>query len=546
MTYRFVVSGTYQYGSGEADAECANLGTVDPTYLPDRFASTLGPHMLDVRVNGLGVAWTPTNGNTDGCNVTDHTYELLFSPNSTEQVSFAIADANHRDNVGVLRVQIFRNTGAPTDGTQIDQFSVPAGAPTGRNSNVTLSAGTRYRIVVAGRFSFGVTGATHDAECIHLADGPGDRLDAADKQGQGLDVLVNSAEVDWVSPAGVTGCNDSNYTYYREVVPTISSPVNLRVRDVSYGDNFGTLQVTILQLGSSGSGAPAATPLGDVSLTSPSTALVDEVRVDSRSDRPALSAVPLLAGVEYTFVASGTYKYNGDGVADAECANLGVVDPSFQRGRFATSVGPHALDVTFNNLGLDWEPLEGNPDGCNTANHKYRYFHTPTSTANAQFIVSDGNRKDNAGVITVQIFRTEGLPRDGSKIDEFTVSAASPSGRNSNVSLNAGSPYRLVVEGKFGIGVTGVTHDAECAHAFDGPGHRLDAADEQRQGMDVLVNGSEVDWVSPFGATGCNDKNWTYYLEIVPTTSGLTNLRVRDISYGDNSGSVTVTIYSLP
>jgi hypothetical protein len=546
VEYRFVVSGTYQYGGGDADAECANLGTTDATYLRDRFAGPLGPDILDVKVNGLGVGWTPTTPNTDGCNGTDHTYELAHRPTTTDRVTFAVADLNHRDNMGVLQVQIFRRQGIPADGTEVDRFSVPANAAGGRNSTAALQAGTPYRIVVAGSFSFGVNGATHDAECLRVADGPGQRMDSADEQGQGLDLLLNNAEVDWTSPVGLTGCNDDDFTYFHEVVPSISSQINLRVRDVSYGDNFGTFDVTVFRLTAAGGGSAPSAPLGDVSLDSAPTTLVEEVRVDSASDRPTMTALPLVAGVEYTFVASGTYRYNADGVADAECANLGAVDPAFQRDRFAATVGPHALDVTFNNIGIGWEPVDGDPDDCNAGDHRYRFFHTPATTGNGQFVVADGNRRDNSGVITVQILRTEGLPRDGSTIDEFSVSAAAAAGRNSNVSLTAGSRYRIVASGRFSFGVTGATHDAECLRVADGPGQRLDAADERGQGIDALVNASQVNWVSPFGVTGCNDRTSTYYLEFVPTVAGPINVRIRDISYGDNAGGIVVRIEALP
>lgn len=541
--YEFLVRGTYDYGSGDADAECATLGSTDPTYKPDRFSSTFGAHMLDLLVNKVGVTWEPTQSNPDGCNVVGHEYRYLFTPSSTGQVNFAVSDVAHRDNDGVLRVRIFRLDDVPPDGTKVDEFTVAAAARGGRTSSVSLQAGQAYRIVVASRFSFGIEGTTHDAECLRVGESPGQRQDALDDQGLTQDVLLNNAEIDWISPTGITGCNDRDSTYFQEIVPDVAGPVNLRVRDISYNDNFGSIEVEIFEIDSARSTAPS-NPAAPLVPSPPPANFVEEVRVDSRSQLPATTVLPLIAGVDYRFVASGTYRYGG-GTADAECADLGDVDPTFQRDRFASTLGPHVLDVTFDNVGIEWNPTQPDPDGCNTVDHTYEFFFTPSTTGNGVFDIADSNRRDNDGVITVRIFRDESLPRDGTTIDEFSVPSTARGGVNSNVSLTANTPYRIVIENRFGFGVEGATHDAECLYLVDGVGNRLDRADEEGQGMDALVNGSEVDWVSPVGVTGCNSEDFTYYLEILPPANGPVNIRVRDISHNDNFGSLEVSILDL-
>lgn len=547
--YVFVARGLYDYGGGKADAECANLGSTDPTFLPDRF-SGIDEHILDITVNSIGIDWPAVQADVNGCNTVDHTYRFIFTPASTGQVVFRVNDTNFKDNENdaedPLTVAIFRHQGLPPGGTQIDSFTVPSAALAGANSNVSLASGQAYRIVLQGRFNFGATGITHDAECLHTLDGPGQRLDAADKAGRSQDVLLDGNEMDWISPVGLTGCNDDDYTYYVEIIAAADAPVNLQVRDVNPRDNEGLMAATIYEIAAA-SGQPgvaeAVSPVDGVG----NLTFVEEVPVDPRSQSGSSSVLPLLEGVDYVFVASGLYHY-GAGKADAECSNLGDVDPTFLPDRFS-SIHPHALDILVNGVGIEWPAVQANPDGCNTVDHTYRFVFRAASTSRINFRVNDGNTKDNRtdsdNPLKVTILRHEGLPPGGTLIDSFTIPSAAPGGANSNVSLAAGEAYRIVVQGEFNFGVPNLSHDAECLRVLDGPGDRTELADQLGRSQDVVVDLGEVPWVSTAGLTGCNDVDHTYFLEIMPTSDGSVNLRVRDVNNRDNLGPLAATIYQL-
>ncbi|HVM39329.1 MAG TPA: hypothetical protein VM618_00975 [Acidimicrobiia bacterium] len=546
QSYIFEAVGTYSWGLGRADAECATFD-VDQTWQPSRFAA-IDPHMLDVQVNGNGVAWRPTNPDPAGCNTSDHTYRYWFTANETGPATFRVNEAGgyYPDNRGIVTVRVFEGEGVPPDGVKVDEFLVPANSPAGAASSVSLSPIKRYRIAATGTFKVqSGPDMFHDAECLQVAAGPFTRQDQLDDAGEMKDLYVEGREVDWVPSSGRSGCDERFHAYLYEFVPPTAGPLDVAIRDVYYPDNQGALTVEVFEIGPPPP-APAAGALEDLLSDPPSPgelSLVEEVRVNPASQEGATSAQTLLPGETYIFEALGTYAW-GVGDADVECATYSP-DATWLRDRFS-ALDPHMLDLLVQGRGVDWMPTNDSGGGCNTTNHTYRVWYRPTMPERVNFRVNEagGWYPDNRGLLTVRILFAEGVPPEGTLVDEFALASSNPAGASSSVTLQPGRRYRLAVTGTFTT--PDVTHDAECISVGALPFTRQDQLDATGETKDVWVNGEEVDWVASSGRTGCDEKLHTYLLLLEPATAGPVHLAVRDQYYPDNQGVLDVEIWELP
>lgn len=252
--YVIEASGTYRYGAGDGDAECTTT-TTDPTFVRDRYLASAGSDVNSLQVAGADVSWTPLISDAAGCNTSSHRYRLLYTPTTTGAVNFRVSDGFYGDNSGVLTVAISQTNalfGTPGSGGSsatppVDQFDVLASNSAGTTSAVSLTGTDRYRVVVAGTYSYGVTGLTADAACVHPAGGPGARSDNANAVMPGqATVWVNGAAVTWVSTQPEpTGCNDVDFTYLIDLPTSTTGPITIGVHDGYYGDNSGVLHVKL-------------------------------------------------------------------------------------------------------------------------------------------------------------------------------------------------------------------------------------------------------------------------------------------------------------
>lgn len=111
-TYRLQATGDYSYWDAragtQADAECTQAAWPphnDPTFKPHRFL--VGERdLLDLVVGGDHVEWAPLDGSLTGCDES-HSYELAHSPKADGPVFLKIDDKDHRDNAGILFVDLF-------------------------------------------------------------------------------------------------------------------------------------------------------------------------------------------------------------------------------------------------------------------------------------------------------------------------------------------------------------------------------------------------------------------------------------------------------
>lgn len=118
--------------------------------------------------------------------------------------------------------------------------------------------------------------------------------------------------------------------------------------------------------------------------------------------------------------------------------------------------------------------------------------------------------------------------------------------------VEPGRAYRIVASGSYGWGafrtVGQQRHrpqaDAECSSAADEPASRnaFEATEPGEDPLDVYINGVQVDW-RPVGTNnqGCSPDH-VYDFYFVPQDTAALHFVIRDASYADNMGSLTIRI----
>lgn len=258
-TYLVEVSGKYTYGAlqegnGEADAECHNLlnGTPLLRNLLDLF---FGAGTLDLFIDGEDVEWDPESPSPTGCDDPltggSNAYTTTFTPSETGPVNFAVFDPNfYGDNQGSLEVKIFEAAPAEPEPVlvPVSHVLVDSSDPEGAQTQAPLSAQQTYLLEARGTYNYHKSGDVADAECSVTADDP-TWIPArfGDLNGENwLDLLVNDQGVTW-TPVNEEdpGCSSTDHVYRVEHTPAESGFATFRVNDSFYGDNEGTLQVTV-------------------------------------------------------------------------------------------------------------------------------------------------------------------------------------------------------------------------------------------------------------------------------------------------------------
>lgn len=131
--------------------------------------------------------------------------------------------------------------------------------------------------------------------------------------------------------------------------------------------------------------------------------VAEVVIVDAQNPLGTTTLTALEAGRPYVIEVTGTYTFDPViGTADAECSTW-APDTTYQRTR--PGAPEPVLDVVINELlGVDWQPVQADGNGCDTTNHAYRSVLTLPESQALNFRVKDtGSFTDNAGFLTVRI-----------------------------------------------------------------------------------------------------------------------------------------------
>ncbi len=132
-----------------------------------------------------------------------------------------------------------------------EQVSVDSANATPARTSQTFPAGTRLRLTVTGGYVMrgGSNWLYADAECTL---GPertwqSNRLSGTfNGSNQPLgDLAVNWSVGNWYPSDGSGSCDEADNTYTRNVDVNTAGPVSFVVADDYYGDNRGSLKVTV-------------------------------------------------------------------------------------------------------------------------------------------------------------------------------------------------------------------------------------------------------------------------------------------------------------
>lgn len=537
-SYLLTVSGSYTYGRlpsgvGSADAECATIPP-SPTYQRQPYI-LLEPSgdRLDLYVNGGNVEWEALNADPFGCS-TDHTYQLTFAPTVTGTINFKVHDTGFNDNFGGFTVAIQEIQEVPVESLRLNS------ATKGVFSTASLSLTKTYRFDITGTYTIGKVGSLTipgiaDAECYSVPPAPGSRdastvITPTTLDDDVLDVYVNNLNVDWnATIASRLGCNDIDHTYTTLYRPGADGPVKFSVNDKNTSDNAGSFDIKITEV-------PQATAVPDLAL--PQISLHEEVKVQSTSKNGTSSALPLKAGDSYLLEARGTYSY-GIGQADAECADANSEPGFFLPDRYA-AIAPTTdlLDVLVNSTAIEWSPTIPDAEGCNTTDHTYRHQFEATTTSVVNFKMADSYVRDNAGTVTVRIYRIDEIP-----LGATAVNSSNSSGVNT-LPLAAGRTYRLSATGLYTYAfAAGSDADAECARSGTNPLFVQDMVSAPGQDqLDLYVANAPISW-KPASGVGFCDPNHEYSHTFTPLNAGQVNLKVKDTGYRDNRGVLSVNTF---
>lgn len=247
QSYLITVEGAFGWFYGGADAECS-FAHLDPSWLENRFISVAPDEdLLDLYVNGNPVNWVATIPNSDGCNLVDHTYKLIYSPPSTGRANFKIRTDAHHLNNGTLRVKIFHIQEIPVGMVRVNTTS-EAGSFT-----PPLLAGNKYRFVAEGTYSWytGNSGFLADAECARTDNDPYVEnffagIPGFEDYDDLLDVTINGRTQDWKAVNAASGC-DPEHQYEVVMTSPTTGPQTLAVSDSRYVDNADGVVVTIFK-----------------------------------------------------------------------------------------------------------------------------------------------------------------------------------------------------------------------------------------------------------------------------------------------------------
>lgn len=416
----------------------------------------------------------------------------------------------------------------------IGMFQVDAHSATG--TDTTLVGGQPYLFTVSGQYFAGAN-TSADAECSATSTDARyqrDRYVAA----TGADMFglqVDRQDVSWTpitadAAPGDPGCDSHDHRYTFAYTPAATQAINFRVLDTYYGDNFGMLMVTVSVV----NGPP-----------SPGT-LLDSFDVSATNPAGETSSVTMRANNIYRVRASGVFSTSPGVTSDAACQQtaVGGVRPSPVNG------GP--APVVVNHGTTNWSSTQNPSAGCNDVDHTYTFDLPAGSTGKINVAVNDSWHVDNAGSIHVEIFLnppgTATASPGGLTIDTVQVDTANPDGGTTTMRLIAGQSYLFTVTGTYTPG-SSTTADAECS-ATPGDPHFVHDRYTLTTGVDsfgLQVAHHDVSWTPTEadalpGDPACNSVRHRYSLAYTPADTATVNFRALDTFYGDNVGTLIVTV----
>lgn len=278
--------------------------------------------------------------------------------------------------------------------------------------------------------------------------------------------------------------------------------------------------------------------------------------VSPRSSTGTRTPFSLKAGTTYRLVATGYYRYGaGARVADAACSWHRLDDAGWHRQAEGTTA-PNRLKLTVNGAAGWWSS-----HSCDEESHAYVWDYRPRTTGPVTFRIDDATRSDNAGALVVRVLRAGAstaayrttLPKlspepaaramqpVGERLRGTESLTVTPAGATSRAYLAEGRRYLVRVSGTWTAG-DGVEVDAECSKTASGQWLRRRSADPLHPTADfydLYLNGEDLQW--DYGCSPTHEYGYVYE----PKQDGNAQFAVWDTSYGDDTGSLKVDLYSL-
>jgi hypothetical protein len=405
-----------------------------------------------------------------------------------------------------------------------DDLYLDARRQTGTTTHYSLKAGQPYLVEVRGTYQYR-TGSRADAECSMTMSRSTDwvrtrSLDWRHPDADFLDVYLDGIDGHFAADNGAS-CDNANHMYRWTYVPQRTGRANFRVWDAHYTDNSGGLAIRVVRL---------ATDDADTSFT-----------LNAASPTGSTGPARYREGVDYVVEVAGTWKYSAVGTGDAECVAL---PGGWSR---TTAAGGDVVGALLNADDYAGRALLDTGGRCDGQTHTYRYLWTPRQDTALTAKVFDTGYKDNSGTMQVHVVRADlastlpGPPEPPA--ETVTVDSRDGDGVTTAASYHAGTTYEIVVTGTYDAGA-GVVADAECTVTTADQTWR----DRRPSGLsstsylwDATVNGRTRDWVPLSGSGPCSATH-EYRLLYTPGSDGPLRLGVRDVTYSDNAGTLSVTV----
>jgi hypothetical protein len=402
-------------------------------------------------------------------------------------------------------------------------LSVSARNPKGATTVNALQAGQPYLVHVTGTYGYR-PGGRADAECSNSPWAPS-RWDSSRSvhrdapDADHLDLYLNGIDGRFEGNTGER-CDPVDHTYRWTYVPTRTGRANFRIWDTKFSDNSGGLTVRLYKL---------ATDDSDQSFAVAATAPTG-----------ATPKVVYRGGQSYVVQVAGTWKPTGTSTADADCV---LTAGSWER-RYASGTAFRGVVL---NARDEWgRPLVDDGGGCDPATHTYRFFWQPRDDTTLTVKVADATYTNNAGALKVRVVRSDlagRLPGPPPPPPEtLEVDSRRKDGVLTAKPYLDDANYEVVVRGTYDAGA-GVTADAECSATTSDPvwRPRRESTLSRHPLWDLMVDGRVLDWQPLTGGSGCSATH-EYRTVISPRDDGRLWLGMRDVTFGDNDGSLTVTI----
>ena len=245
VDYVVQVTGTWKYSStGTADGRCSYRSGVWERERAD------GTPYLSVLLNGDGLRSWPLVDTGNGCDATTHTYRFPWKPWRDTTLSAKVNDTGYTNNAGAVTVRVVRAELAgrlpKAPEPEPEALTVDTSDADGVLTAQSYQAGVAYVVTAKGTYAAGA-GVTADAECTATTrDATWRTRRDSDLSDRRLwDMTVNDRTRDWV-PVGASSSGCSPTHEYRFVyTPGSTGKIRLGVRDETFGDNVGALDVTI-------------------------------------------------------------------------------------------------------------------------------------------------------------------------------------------------------------------------------------------------------------------------------------------------------------